>query len=145
MSIQKFEPRDIEFFTIQTTPVSDFASGSSGVTGSAYVYPRRSTEIKEFFVNWSAIGGAPTGAYVQISDVGDLLKQAKLAPTPAELQTKMTEYLDIVRDQPQSQRNTQKQEVVRMTPVGQPKPRHDSEVRDHECLDAILRCLWYQL
>lgn len=116
MSIQTFEPGDIEVFTIQTTPNTTFASSSSGVTGAMYVYPRRSNAIKEYHVNWVAESGVPNIAYTQINDVGDILKQAKLATTNADKTAFIKEYLDMVGNQPQSLRNTQKQEVVRLTP-----------------------------
>lgn len=64
MSIQPFESGDIEVFTIQTAPKTTFISSSiTGVTGSAYVYPRRSNAIKDFYINWTAESGAPDNAY----------------------------------------------------------------------------------
>ena len=117
MSIQPFESGDIEVFTIQTAPKTTFISSSiSGVTGAAYVYPRRSNAIKDFHINWSAESGAPNTAYAQINDVGEILKQAKLAQTSVEKLQYMQEYLGVVGNQPQSLRNVQKQEVIRTTP-----------------------------
>lgn len=116
MSIQRFEPGDIEFFTIQTVPSTTFVSSSTGVTGAAYVYPRRSNAMKDYYVNWSAVSGAPTGSFQQINDVDDVLAFAKQSTTPSQLNNRMKEYLSVVKNQPTNPRSTQKQEVVRFTP-----------------------------
>lgn len=116
MSIQRFEPGDIEYFTIQTVPSTTFVSSSTGVTGAAYVYPRRSNAVKDYYVNWSAVSGAPTGSFQQINDIDDVLAFAKLSTTPSQLNSRMQEYLSVVKNQPTNPRNTQKQEVVRFTP-----------------------------
>lgn len=116
MSIQRFEPGDIEFFTIQTVPSTTFVSSSTGVTGAAYVYPRRSNAMKDYYVNWSAVSGAPTGSFQQINDIDDVLAFAKQSSTPTQLNSRMKEYLSVVKNQPTNPRNTQKQEVVRFTP-----------------------------
>jgi hypothetical protein len=116
MSIQRFEPGDIEFFSIQTVPSTTFVSSSTGVTGAVYVYPRRSNAIKDYYVNWAATVGAPTGSFQQINDITDVLGFAKQSTTPAEFHTRMSQYLDVVKNQPTNPRNNQKQEVVRFTP-----------------------------
>lgn len=116
MSIQRFEPGDIEFFTIQTVPSTTFVSSSTGVTGAAYVYPRRSNAMKDYYVNWSVVSGAPTGSFQQINDIDDVLGFAKQSTTPSQLNSRMKEYLSVVKNQPTNPRNTQKQEVVRLTP-----------------------------
>jgi len=116
MSIQRFEPGDIEFFSIQTVPSTTFVSSSTGVTGAAYVYPRRSNAMKDYYVNWSVVSGAPTGSFQQINDIDDVLAFAKQSKTPAQLNQRISEYLSVVKNQPTNPRNTQKQEVVRFTP-----------------------------
>jgi len=116
VSIQRFEPGDIEFFTIQTVPSTTFVSSSTGVTGAAYVYPRRSNAMKDYYVNWSVVSGAPTGSFQQINDIDDVLGFAKQSTTPSQLNSRMKEYLSVVKNQPTNPRNTQKQEVVRLTP-----------------------------
>ena len=116
MSIQRFEPGDIEFFSIQTVPSTTFVSSSTGVTGAAYVYTRRSNAIKDYNVNWSAVSGAPVGSFQQINDIDDVLKFAKLSTTPVQLHDRISQYLDVVKSQPQNVRNNQSQEVIRFTP-----------------------------
>lgn len=117
MSIQRFEPGDIEYFTIQTTPGTTYVSSSlTGTTGSAYVYPRRSNAIKDYHVNWVSAVGASTGAYHQINDINDVLGFAKTATTTTELHDRMAQYLGVVSQQPQNVRNKQKQEIFRSTP-----------------------------
>ena len=116
MSIQRFEPGDIEFFSIQTVPSTTFVSSSTGVTGAAYVYPRRSNAMKDYYVNWSAVSGAPTGSFQQINDIDDVLAFAKQSTTPSQLNNRMKEYLSVVKNQPTNPRSVQKQEVVRFTP-----------------------------
>lgn len=116
MSLTPFESGDIENFTIQTTPTTTFISSSTGVTGAVYVYTRRSNAIKDYYVNWSAVDGSPTGSFQEINDIDDVIKFAKLSATPAELNQRVSQYLRVVQNQPQSIRNQQKQEVVRFTP-----------------------------
>lgn len=116
MSLTPFEPGDIETFTIQTTPSTTFISSSAGVTGSAYVYTRRSNAIKDYHVNWAAVDGSPTTAFHQINDINDVLGYAKQSTTPAQLHDRVSQYLGVVKNQPQSIRNNQYQEVVRFTP-----------------------------
>ena len=116
MSIQRFEPGDIEFFSIQTTPQTNFVSSSTGVTGAVYVYARRSNAIKDYYVNWSAVDGTPTGSFQEINDIDDLLKYASISTSSVQLTDRVRNYLNIVGSQPQSARNQQKQEVVRLTP-----------------------------
>jgi hypothetical protein len=91
-------------------------SSSTGVTGAAYVYPRRSNAMKDYYVNWSVVSGAPTGSFQQINDIDDVLAFAKQSKTPAQLNQRISEYLSVVKNQPTNPRNTQKQEVVRFTP-----------------------------
>lgn len=112
MSIQRFDSEDIETFTIQTAPSTTFASSSTGLTGAVYVYPRRSESIKDLHVNWNSVSGTPTGAFAEINDIGDLLSLAKTAGTSA-LNANMSQYLNIVGQQPHSIRNLQKQEIIR--------------------------------
>ena len=112
MSIQRFDSEDIETFTIQTAPSTTFASSSTGLTGAVYVYPRRSESIKDLHVNWNSVSGTPTGAFAEINDIGDLLSLAKTAGTSA-LTANMSQYLNIVGQQPHSIRNLQKQEIIR--------------------------------
>ncbi len=47
MSLQKVSPDSIETFTVKTRPHRFFSSSSSGVTGSVYVFARRSAREKE--------------------------------------------------------------------------------------------------
>lgn len=116
MSIQRFEPGDIEFFSIQATPETTFVSSSTGVTGAAYVYARRSNAIKDYYVNWSAVDGSPTGSFQEINDIDDIINFAKNSTSSTQLTQRVSQYLNVVKQQPQSLRNQQKQEVVRFTP-----------------------------
>lgn len=116
MSLTPFEPGDIETFTIQTTPSTTFISNSTGVTGAAYVYSRRSNAVKDYYVNWSAVSGAPTGSFQEINDIDDVLEFAKLSTNTTQFNERIKNYLNIVGLQPQSRKNAMKQEVVRFIP-----------------------------
>lgn len=116
MSLTKFEPGDIETFTIQTAPSTTYVSSSTGVTGAVYVYARRSNTIKDYHVNWAAVSGAPTGAYHQINSIDDVLGFAKTATNTTDFHNRIAEYLDVVGQQPLNIRNQQQQEIVRFTP-----------------------------
>ena len=118
MSIQRFEPGDIEVFSIQAAPTTTYSSSSSGVTGSAYVYARRSNTIKDYYINPTNLG-APSASFVEINDLNEVLALEKLAfkNNNAAFRTYYaSQYLDLARKQPQSVRNVQKQEVLRFTP-----------------------------
>ena len=47
MAIFKLGPDNFELFTLATHPVRTYTSSSSGVTGSVYVYARRSNYEKD--------------------------------------------------------------------------------------------------
>ena len=51
MSIQRINPDDIENFTIETNPLRTYVSSSSGVTGSVYLFARRSLIQKDPYSN----------------------------------------------------------------------------------------------
>lgn len=116
MSIQRFEPEDIEVFSIETAPKTVFVSGSWGTSGSAYIYPRRSTAIKEYTVNWTVAEGTPSGAFAQINSLDDVLNLARLSPSTTDKNAYMREYLNRVGSQPQNLRNAQKKSIERSTP-----------------------------
>lgn len=48
MSIFKVNPSDFQSITVATNPSKYYSSSSSGVTGSVYIFPRRSTREKQF-------------------------------------------------------------------------------------------------
>ena len=116
MSIQRFDPEDIEVFSIETAPRTVFVSGSGGTSGSAYIYPRRSTAIKEYSVNWTVAEGTPSGAFAQINNLDDVLNLARLSPSTTDKTSYMREYLNRVGSQPQNLRNAQKKNIERSTP-----------------------------
>lgn len=116
MSLQPFRPEDIELFTVQTNPESRFVSSSTGVTGSAYVYPHASSRLKDFYVNWFATDTTPTGAFVAVADITDVLQQANYVTTSASRLALVQEYLSLAKTQPSSSRLNARQDVERFTP-----------------------------
>lgn len=125
MSIQKFDQStDIEVFSVQTAPQSEFVVSDSGavssVTATNYVYPRRSESFKELGEGSTAeTSGSfnPTGA----SFVETLLEEARLSltgPTPdtAKFTNLTREYLNKVNQQGTSNRLFQTKSVHRSTP-----------------------------
>ena len=116
MSIQRFDPEDIEVFSVETAPRTVFVSGAWGTSGSAYLYPRRSTSIKEHNVNWTVAEGTPTGAFAQINNLDDVLQRARLSTSTTDKTAYIREYLNRVGSQPQNIRNSQKKAIERITP-----------------------------
>lgn len=47
MSVKKLNRGDVETFTVVTNPYRTYVSSSSGVVGSLFVFPRRSSSEKE--------------------------------------------------------------------------------------------------
>lgn len=112
MSIRRINPDDVEHFTLETHPRRTYSSGSAGVSGSLYVFPRRSSLEKEVqplsFFSSSAFSDQDLGQFISLaqhfSDVSGV-------NTP-----QLRGYLGAVYDQQPSARKQQQLEIVRFTP-----------------------------
>ena len=112
MSIEKIYPEDIDVVTLETNPKKIFNSSSSGITGSSYVFPRRSLREKEvhpltFY----------SSSYVFDVDITDSLKQAKSASIASNNnQSHILSYLTQVNSQSISLKKQQTVDIIRFTP-----------------------------
>lgn len=112
MSITPIYPEDIETFTLETSPSKTFFSNSSGVSGSAYVFARRSPVEKEVYP--LAIYSA---SHFQDEDLSAYLKKAKInAMASGSNETDIQAYLGALNEQQFSVRKQQTTEVIRFTP-----------------------------
>jgi hypothetical protein len=110
MSIQKLNPDDFEYFTLETNPSRTYASSSSGLTGSVYLFARRSDSEKEIH---------PLSAFEEtwFSDTNlDDIRKRILTQTGTNISSAVIGYLEAVDNQPPSARKAQTQEILRFTP-----------------------------
>ncbi len=118
MSLFKITPDDVETYTLETYPRREYSSGSSvslspGVTGTLYVFPRRSTVEKEV---------QPLSAYSSSMFGGDtdLSSYLTLAQTFAAISgnnaAQVSGYMSGVFAQQPSARKQQTVEIIRFNP-----------------------------
>ena len=110
MSIQKISPDDIESFTIETNPYRTYTSSSSGITGSVYLFARRSSYEKEIL---------PLSLFKKSEYIDDNLENLRkivLANTSSNISGSVSGYLSAVNSQQSSVRKEQKLEIYRFEP-----------------------------
>lgn len=112
MSLQKVSPDSIETFTVRTRPHRFFTSSSSGVTGSVYVFARRSPREKET---------RALPAFVEEShddsNLDTLLDDIRAkARGTTDISRAMTAYLSGVDAQGESARKNKFLDILRFTP-----------------------------
>lgn len=113
MSFQKVTSDSIEIFTIKTRPFRSFASSSMGVTGSVYVFSRKSPCEKEARNLSSFIDS--THNEVSVNATLDGIRANSRNKT--DISSYMEAYLDGVNNQTKSERKNKSLEIVRFTPT----------------------------
>lgn len=117
MSIRKITPDDVEQFTLETHPRRTYSSGSSvssypGVTGTLYVFPRRSTSEKEtqalsFF----------SSSLFNDQNINEIISMAKMyAAVSGANAPQVSGYLSAAYAQQPSARKQQTVVIERFTP-----------------------------
>ena len=119
-SIYKVDPSDVETFTVVTHPIRTYTSSSTaGVTGSVYVFARRSTIEKD---------AHPDSSFVETrhddSHISETLRQAQQNGRMARYSTDSAlkfgnmigQYLDKVNSKAMSRRKRQVLDVNRFVP-----------------------------
>lgn len=113
MSIEKIYPEDIETFSLDLFPKFVYESSSSGITGSAYVYARRSARLKD-----SNKDNAYSGSIYDESDLKLYFDMARRqAETLGSNNSAISEYLGVINSRPYARRQDQKVEMLRLTPT----------------------------
>lgn len=111
MSIQRINPDDIEVFTLTTNPPRTFNSSSQGVvSGSLYVFPRRSPFEKEVHPL-----SMFSGSFVD-RDL-DVIRRNIVQSTNTNKANALQTYLKNVNSQSVSLRKQQTVEVIRFEPT----------------------------
>jgi len=113
MSIQRVTPDDFETFTIETNPRRTYISSSTdGVTGSLYLFARRSTYQKEPYpLNYYS------KSYFSDYDLNQLRLDVVTASTGStNIVSQLTAYLTGVQDTPISPKQYQRLEIIRFEP-----------------------------
>lgn len=113
MTIQRIGPDDIETFTIVTNPVRSFSSSSAGLTGSVYVFARRSDSEKELVPVPSFVDSVHNDANLSLL----LDNVTRAAITSSNILAGVTQYLSGVSAQQASVRKQKFLEVLRFTPT----------------------------
>lgn len=112
MSIEKIFPEDIDVVTVETNIKRFFASSSSGLSGSVYIFPRRSIREKEVYPL-----AMYSSSWVSDVDIKDHLKLAKSASLANRSNTGyISSYLTSVNSQSISAKKQQTVNVIRFTP-----------------------------
>ena len=112
MSIQQISPDQLELFTIKTNPSRGFSSGSNGVTGSVYVFARRSSFEKE---------PSPLAAFAESkyndSDLESVRKNIVAdSRNTTNISSKISSYLTSVNTQAASARKFATLDIQRIIP-----------------------------
>lgn len=113
MSIQRVTPDDFETFTIETNPRRTYISSSTdGVTGSLYLFPRRSTFQKEPYpLNYY------TKSYFSDYDLNQLRLNVLTASTGStNITSELITYMTGVQETPVSPKQYQRLEIIRFEP-----------------------------
>ena len=113
MSIIKIYPENTETFTVLAHPPRSFESSSLGVTGSVYVFPRRSMIEKE---------SSPKSSFIDSSHVDNdvisfINSVAANAPLTSSIYDSMDRYFDLVNDQSVSSRKFKSHNILRFVPT----------------------------
>lgn len=112
MSIRRINPDDVEHFTLETHPRRTYSSGSTGTSGSLYVFPRRSSFEKEVqplsFFSSSLFNDQDLGQYLSLAE--------HFATVSGNNNAQIRGYMSAVYDQQPSARKQQTVEIVRFTP-----------------------------
>jgi len=117
MSIRRITRDDIEQFTLETHPVRSYSSGSTtssipGISGTLYVFPRRSAFEKEV----QPLSMFSSSMYND-QNLGDLLTQAiTFGEISASNRAQVEGYLSGVFAQQPSARKQQTVDILRFTP-----------------------------
>lgn len=118
MSIIKVTPSDFEQVTIRTVPTRTYSSSSAGVTGSVYVFSRRSETQKDM---------NETNAFIDTTynaaSVNEILKTAQAkaqeirnGELTGSIHDLLTEYMDAIAQQSLDKNLTKNIEIERFIP-----------------------------
>lgn len=112
MTFQKITKDNIENFTLQTNPSRTFQSSSSGISGSVYVYARRSSTEKE-------LQDTPAFAEPEFNTTGltNLVSAVQAGSrTETNITNKMLQFLSGVNSRSESTRKNKVLNIRRFTP-----------------------------
>jgi len=122
MSIYRIEPDDVESFTVVTNPLRQYTSSSTqGVTGSVYVFPRRSSLQKDVDPSPAFVDAAHTdddisSALQAVQQTGKLARLATNNQLSSSFPGMISGYLDRVNALGASSRQSRVIDVKRSVP-----------------------------
>lgn len=113
MSLQKVTPDSVETFTLKARPHRTFSSSSAGVTGSVYVFARRSPTEKETRALPSFVEASHDDANLD-NMLQDLRAKSR---GRLDIRNMVDRYMSGVHAQGESARKNSSLEIVRFTPT----------------------------
>lgn len=114
MAIFRVYPEDLETFTVVAHPKRFYSSSSLGVTGSVYVFPRRSSVERESSVVSSYVDAAHDDSDVE-SVIESIRKSSRTVGY--DLYGHLDSYMGTVAGQREADRNSRTKGITRSTPT----------------------------
>ena len=112
MAFQKLTSDDIETFTLETNPHRSYISSSVfGVTGSVYLFARRSLYEKDIYPSFNASSNA-----FSEQNLDEVRRDVLRASGSSNISSNVLTYLSAVNAQQSSARKQQKLEIYRFNP-----------------------------
>lgn len=112
MTFQKLTPDDIEYFTLITNPRRTYVSSSDfGITGSVYLFSRRSLYEKDIY----PIPNISSSVFFD-QNLDEIRKDVLRATGSLNITSYIETYVSAVNSQQNSQRKKQKLEIYRFNP-----------------------------
>lgn len=109
MSLYKLTPDDFEYFTLETHPKKAYSSGSQGITGSAYVYARRSNFVKDIL-------DSEVLSDIYYDNSLENIRSMAVFSTSSNVEDTMESYLTAVRGKSVASRIGKKKNIFRFVP-----------------------------
>ena len=116
MSIYKINSTDYQSVTVLTKPAREYSSSSLGVTGSIYVFPRRSKIEKEFGLTDEGGGGGWFGDSA-LENAHTLLVNVAATPGQKNIYLQARDYIKLAGFRKYSPKKSKYLEIKRTTPA----------------------------
>ena len=118
MSLFRLTKEHFEKFELITHPRREFASSSSGLTGSVALFTDSSTSIKELASTFGKASGSVNENTLdeERERIADIVGNAMVSGNVANVYNATHKYLELVNSQSSSPFLNKKQEIIRFTP-----------------------------
>ena len=116
MSFVKLPADAFDLYTVIARPERAYSSGSSGITGSLYVYPRHTPLLKS---RETSLNGTfdETKLDLYLGKISKAISTADRAGSSINVESQMEKYLSSLDNLPESPSSSKKSEIKRFNPV----------------------------